>query len=87
MRVGGMRAVGEARAAVRRAMPPFDRVAFDELMRGVQQNLRAGALRREMDERQHVLQLVAIAGRRRSAAPGRCGPTGARRAADRAASR
>ena len=45
------------------AVPPFDRVALDELAAGVQQQLPARQIGREKNQRQHVLQLVAIAGR------------------------
>ena len=74
MRIGSDGAVAQPRAAARRRVPPFHRIALDELARGVQQQLPARQLRREEGQRQHVLQLVAIAGgaralRRPGAAP------------------
>ena len=44
-------------------MPPLEHVAFAELLARVQHDLRSGQPRLEKRERQHVLQLVAIAGR------------------------
>ncbi len=66
MRVRGVGAIAKPGAAVRRPVPPFDRVAFEELMRRVQQNLRPRARGLQKDERDHVLQLIAIAGRARA---------------------
>ena len=66
MRVAGVRAVGETGAAVRRAMPPFRGVALEILMARMQQDLRPGALGGKQDERNHVLQLIAIARRARA---------------------
>ena len=63
MRIARLGALAEACAAVRGAMPPFEHVAFEELLAGVQHDLRARQARLEKDQRQHVLQLVAIAGR------------------------
>ena len=48
-----------AHAAIERRMPPVLHVAFGELMRGAQQQVLADELRRCMDHRQRVLQLVA----------------------------
>ena len=42
-------------------MPPVQHVALDELVGGVQEDLRAGQLGPEMDQRGRVLQLVAEA--------------------------
>ena len=56
-------ALSEARAAVRRAMPPFQHVAFEELLAGVQHDLRPRQPRLEEREGQNVLKLVAVAGR------------------------
>ena len=44
-------------------MPPLEHVAFAELLARVQHDLRPGQPRFEEGQRQHVLQLVAIAGR------------------------
>ena len=63
MRVARLGALAEARAAVRGAVPPFEHVALAKLLAGVQHDLRAGEARFEQDQRQHVLQLIAIAGR------------------------
>ena len=57
----------KTRAAIRRAMPPFDGVAFDDIdaraCSRICARARSGA--RE-DQRDHVLQLVAIARRARA---------------------
>ena len=61
MRVARLGALAEARAAAGRAMPPFEHVAFEKLLAGVQHDLRARQMRLGEDQRQHVLQLIAIA--------------------------
>ena len=55
--------VGEARAraAVARRMPPMEHVALDELVRGVEENLRARQLGPRVDESGCILELVAEA--------------------------
>ena len=63
MRIARLGALAEARSAARRAMPPFEHVAFAKLLARVQHDLRARQARLEQDQRQDVLQLVAIAGR------------------------
>ena len=63
MRIARLGPLAEPRAAARRAMPPFEHVAFAELLARVQHDLRPGQPRLEEGQRQHVLQLVAIAGR------------------------
>ena len=63
MRVARLGPLAEARAAAGRAMPPLEHVAFAKLLARVQHDLRAAEPRLEENERQHVLQLVAIAGR------------------------
>ena len=61
MRIAGLRALRDARAAAGRDMPPFQHVAFEELLAGVQDDLRARQPRLDQVERQHILQLIAIA--------------------------
>ena len=85
MRIARLGALAEAGAAVRRAMPPFQHVAFEELLAGVQHDLRPRETRFDERQRQHVLQLVAIAGRAAALVGARRGRTAARRRADRAA--
>ena len=63
MRVGRLGPLTETRAAARGAMPPFEHVAFAELLARVQHDLRPGEPRLDERKRQHILQLVAIAGR------------------------
>ena len=63
VRVARLGALADAGAAVRRAMPPFQHVALEKLLAGVQHDLRAREARFDQDQRQHVLQLVTIAGR------------------------
>ena len=63
MRIARLGPLAEPGPAARRAMPPFEHVAFAELLARVQHDLRPGQPRLEQGERQHVLQLVAIAGR------------------------
>ena len=63
MRVGGLRPLAEARAAAGRAMPPFEHVAFAKLLARVQHDLRPRQPRLRQGQRQHILQLIAIAGR------------------------
>ena len=63
MRIAGARALGDARAAARRAVPPLEHVAFGELLAGVQHDLRPRQTRLGEDQRQHVLQLIAEADR------------------------
>ena len=55
--------LAETGSAVRRAMPPFEHVAFAKLLTRVQHDLRPRQMRFREDQRQHVLQLIAIAGR------------------------
>src|SRR5262249_3200656 len=54
--------LAETGSPVRRAMPPFEHVAFAKLLGGVQHDLGAGEERFEQDQREDVLQLIAIAG-------------------------
>ena len=63
MRIARLGALAEPGAAVRRAVPPLEHVAFEELLAGVQHDLRAREARLDEDQRQHVLQLIAIADR------------------------
>ena len=86
MRVGGVGAVAEPGPAVWRPMPPLHRVALEELMRGMQQDLRARALRAR-----NMSGITSCNWSRSRSRPivarGRCDPKGATRAADTAASR
>ena len=61
MRIARPGALRDAGRAVGRAMPPFQHVAFRELLAGVQHDLRPRKPGLEQDQRQHVLQLVAEA--------------------------
>ena len=63
MRVARLGALAETGSAAGRAVPPLEHVAFTELLARVQHDLRPGQPRFEERQRQHVLQLVAIAGR------------------------
>ena len=63
VRIARLGPLAETGAAARRAMPPFEHVAFAELLARVQHDLRPGQPRLEQGQRQHVLQLVAITGR------------------------
>ena len=63
MGIARLGALAEAGLPVRRAMPPFQHVAFEELLAGMQQDLRAREPRLDEDQRQHVLQLIAEAER------------------------
>ena len=47
MGIARLGALAEARAAVRRAVPPFEHVAFAKLLAGVQHDLRARQARLE----------------------------------------
>ena len=63
MRIARLGPLAETGAAAGRAMPPLEHVAFAELLARVQHDLRPRQPRFEERKRQHVLQLVAIAGR------------------------
>ena len=63
VRIARLGPLTEPRAAVWRAMPPFENIAFAELLTGVQHDLRACKARFDEDQRQHILQLIAIARR------------------------
>ena len=63
MRVGGLGPLAETRAAAGRAMPPFEHVAFAKLLARMEHDLRPRQPRFVKGQRQHVLQLIAIAGR------------------------
>ena len=60
MGVACLGALAETGLAIRRAMPPFQHIAFKELLASVQQDLFARESRLEEDQRQNVLQLIAI---------------------------
>ena len=56
-------------------MPPVQHVAFDELLRGVTQNLRAGHIGPMVHERGRVLKLIAKAERAARLIVGAIAPT------------
>ena len=63
MRIARLGALAEAGSSTRGAVPPLEHIAFTELLACMQYDLRPGETRFKQRQRQHILQLVAIAGR------------------------
>ena len=63
VRIARLGPLAKASAAAGRPMPPLEHVAFAELLARVQHDLRPGQPRFEERQRQHILQLVAVARR------------------------
>ena len=63
VRIARLGPLAKASAAAGHPMPPLEHVAFAELLARVQHDLRPGQPRFEERQRQHILQLVAVARR------------------------